>query len=163
MTISDPWLAWSLLAAASLHIAEEFAFPGGFVAWYVSYIPQIRASVTPRFLVIINGILLAVCAAIGVQGVGTRYGVAAWLTVAALLFSNAIFHVLGAIQTRRYSPGIVTGVILYLTLPIYGYAHFIATRQASAGTAIAAALMGGSYHFWMMAQHRRRARSRSSA
>ena len=162
MTIPDLWLAWSLLAAASLHIFEEFAFPGGFLAWYVSYIPEIRASVTPRFLVIINGVLLAVCLGVGVQGVRTPYGVALWLTIAAVMFSNAIFHVLGTIRTRRYSPGVITGVALYIPLPVYGFAHFLGTGQASVGTATLAALLGGSYHFWSLSQHRRRARSRSS-
>ena len=47
------WLRWALLPAASVHIFEEFVFPGGFPAWYRTY----RAAptrITPRFLVIVN-------------------------------------------------------------------------------------------------------------
>ena len=52
-------LSWSLAGAASLHIIEEFAFPGGFKAWWWAYKPDIAASVSNRFLIIINGILIA--------------------------------------------------------------------------------------------------------
>ena len=75
---------------------------------------------------------------------------------AALLASNAIFHIAGAIQTRRYSPGIVTGIALYLPLAIYGYWQFMGTGQVSIGAAVLATLIGGSYHVWAALAHRAR-------
>ena len=82
----------------------------------------------------------------------------AWLTVAALLFSNALFHLRGAIRTKRYSPGLATGLLLYVPLGLLGYGYFIGTHQASVSIALLAALLGGSYHFWAALLHRRRAR-----
>jgi len=153
-------LAWSLAGAASIHIIEEFAFPGGFKAWWCAYKPDIAASVSDRFLITINGILIAfsVIVALAVS-VPEGNGIAAWLTLAALLFSNAIFHIIGAIQTRRYSPGMISGIILYIPLAIYGYAHFLRSGQASTGTALIAVAIGVSYHFISFANHRRRART----
>lgn len=152
-------LSWSLAGAASIHVIEEFAFPGGFKAWWCAYKPDIAASVSNRFLIIINGILIAfsVIVALAVSAPGN--GVAAWLTLAALLFSNAIFHIIGAIQTRRYSPGMISGIVLYIPLAIYGFVYFLRSGQASMGTALIALAIGGSYHFISFANHRRRAQA----
>ena len=153
-------LAWSLAGAASIHIIEEFAFPGGFKAWWCAYKPDIAASVSNRFLVVINSMLIAfsVLVALAVSAPKGN-GVAAWLTLAALLFSNAIFHIIGAIQTRRYSPGMISGIVLYIPLAIYGFAHFLRSEQASMGTVLIAIAIGGSYHFISFANHRRRAKA----
>lgn len=153
-------LAWSLAGAASLHIFEEFVYPGGFKSWWCAYRPETAASVSNRFLIIINAALLAfsVSVALAVQAPRGN-GVAAWLTLAALLFSNAIFHVIGAFQSKRYSPGMISGVVLYIPIAIYGFVHFLRSGRASISTALVAGLIGGSYHFISFANHRRRTRS----
>ena len=150
-------LAWSLFAAAVLHITEEFAFPGGFSGWYRAYKPAVTSSFTTRFAVWITVALLALCA--NVAQAGQRpLAIAAWLAVAALLFSNAVFHMIGTWQTRRYSPGVITGTLFYVPLAVYGYAHFISTGKVSAGTAIASFVIGASYHPLAYLNHLRRAR-----
>lgn len=154
------------MCAAALHIFEEFVFPGGFASWDREYRRKIRSSITARLHFVMNGLLILGCTAVGLTiPVGRAVapwsyerGVAAWLTLAALLFSNAIFHLAGAIQTKRYSPGLATGLALYVPMAVFGYWHFLATAQASFGTAIVAALLGGSYHIWMSIVHRLRAR-----
>ncbi len=158
-----PLLAWSLVLAASIHIIEEFAFPGGFKTWWCAYKPEIAASVSNRFLIIINTVLIlfGVIVALAVQAPRGN-GVAAWLALAALLFSNAIFHIIGAVQTKRYSPGMISGIILYIPLAIYGFAHFLRSGQVSMGAALIAIALGGSYHFISFANHRRRARAASA-
>ncbi len=155
-----PVLAWSLTIAALIHIFEEFVFPGGFKAWWCAYRPEIAASVTNRFLVIINVVLVLFSAnvALAAQARGGN-GVAAWLALAALLAANAVFHIVGAIQTRRYSPGIVSGIFLYIPLALYGYSYFLRTGRASSLTAFIAAALGGSYYFVSVANHRRRVRA----
>jgi hypothetical protein len=152
-------LAWSLAIAASIHIIEEFAFPGGFKAWWCAYKPDIAASVSNGFLIMINTILIlfSILVALAIQ-TPKGNGVAAWLTLSALLFSNAVFHIIGAIRTNRYSPGMISGIVLYMPLAVYGFIHFIGNGQASLGTAFVALLLGGSYHFISFANHRRRAR-----
>ena len=118
------------MGAASLHIIEEFVYPGGFAAWDRQYWPDIAKSITPRFHIIINALLLALCLYVGVLG-SRPAGVAAWLTVMALLFGNALWHMSGAIRTKSYSPGMVTGLLLYVPLTIYGYFRFLSSGQAS--------------------------------
>ena len=157
-TRMDP-LAWSLLCAALIHIIEEFVWPGGFKAWYRVYLPGIAASVTDRFLIGINGVLLGFSAlvALAVQAPHGN-GVAAWLSLAALLFCNGFFHALGTVQTRRYSPGVISGMLLYVPLAVYGFTHYVRSGRASVPTALFAVLIGGSYHFVSYMNHLRRAR-----
>lgn len=48
------WLWWAPLAATTLHIFEEFVYPGGFAEWDRNYRPAVRKSITPRFHIIVN-------------------------------------------------------------------------------------------------------------
>lgn len=148
-----PWVFWAPLAAASLHIVEEFFYPGGFTTWYRRYKPERAASITPRFLVIINALLLVLCYDVGALGPGPN-GVALWLGVMALLAANAGWHVVGTIRTRSYSPGLVTGLVCYIPLAVFGYVRFLRSEQASVTTAIVAGLIGASYQLWSDAFHR---------
>jgi Protein of unknown function with HXXEE motif len=147
-------LFWAPLCAASLHIFEEFVFPGGFTEWYKGYRPEIQKSITTRFLVIINVALLVLCYDVGAMR-SRPFGVAVWLTVTALLSSNAVWHVVGAVRTRGYSPGMLTGLLLYLPLTVCGYVQFL-RGGASVQTAVIAFVIGGSYHLWSAAFHRSR-------
>jgi len=169
------WLWWAPLGAAVLHIGEEFIYPGGFASWDRNYRSSIQTSITPRLHFVVNALLLGACVSVGLSGMpdgalvvgGIRLGspissslsVAGWLILAALLLSNAIFHLVGSCQTKRVSPGVRTGLLLYVPLALVGYWYFIQTRQVSALAAGASALLGGSYHFWASLAHRWRARS----
>ena len=145
------------MVATSLHIVEEFVYPGGFPAWDRRYRPEIRGSITPAFHIIINGLLLVACYDAGAMG-ATSMGVAVWLTVTALLFSNAVWHAIGSVKMRSYSPGLITGLLLYVPLAVYGYAHVLRSGLASITTAVIALTVGGSYQFWATAIHNWRAR-----
>jgi len=163
----DPltWIWWAPLVAAALHIFEEFVFPGGFAEWDRMYRPAIRDSITPRLHIIVNAALLALCVQIGLLGASREaaarsIGVVAWIAVAALLGSNAIFHVVGTIRTRTRSPGVITGLLLYLPMAIIGTWFWLRTGAVPPVTAAVAAMIGGSYHAWAGALHRARARAR---
>ena len=168
------WLWWAPLLAAVAHIVEEFVYPGGFADWDRAYRPEIRNSITPRLHLIVNTALILACINVGIAGTtggavslgGVRigsmtppqYAVAGWLALAALLFSNAIFHIVGTVQTGRVSPGVRTGLLLYVPLTVYGYWHFLSSGLVSFGVAVFVGLLGGSYHFWASMLHAVRAR-----
>lgn len=117
--------------AFGLHVTEEFIFPGGFIAWDNVFRPQFTD--TPgSFFVKVNtypGIFafLVVLGAFDYRG-GYGMGVASWLYFSTFMSWNAIFHLRGAIRTRRYSPGMVTGIALFIPLMIAAYVHFMANR-----------------------------------
>jgi Protein of unknown function with HXXEE motif len=163
------WLWWAPLVAAVLHIVEEFVYPGGFADWDRSYRPKFRRSITSRLHLAINAALLAACVSVGISGtaggvvnagvlafgsvIPPRWAAPAWLALAALLFSNAIYHVVGTLQTGRVSPGVRTGVLLYVPLAIYGFWYFSSSGLTPVRTSILAALLGGSYHLWARMLH----------
>ena len=146
---------WVPLAAASAHIFEEFVWPGGFADWYRRYRPEIAQSVSTTFLVWINAALLFGCFAVGVDA-KTPVGPAFFLAMCALLAGNGVFHIFATMKMRRYSPGVVTGTLLYIPMGIYAFWAMLTSGRVSIGTAIAAALIGASYHFVSVANHRRR-------
>jgi len=164
------WIWWAPLAASAAHITEEFFIPGGFAEWDRAYRPQIRKSITKRLHIIVNGALLLFALDVALLGsAGMTIGrtrvassippplaVPAWIALAALLASNAVWHVVGTIRTGRYSPGVCTGILIYIPLAIYGFAHFLHAGATPVVAAVIAALIGGSYHLWAALLHARR-------
>ena len=92
----------------------------------------------------------------------SAYGVALWLVVASIAASNAVFHVWAVMRTKRYSPGVVTGVLVYLPLAAFGFYYFWREHQADTAVLIQAALIGPAYHVYAAWNHRRRARASAS-
>lgn len=152
------WIFWAPLGAAALHIVEEFLWPGGFLGWYRRYKPEIAASVTPRSLFILNALLLILCYDVGAMRAGP-VGPPLWFGVMALLFANAGWHLVAAVKTRGYSPGLITGLLLYVPLSLWGAVQLLQARAVTLPVAAGAAAVGGSYQVWMDLLHRRRARA----
>lgn len=112
-----------------LHVTEEFIIPGGFIPWDNVFRPQFTD--TPgSFYVKVNAYpglfaFLAVLGAFDYRG-GYGAGIGSWLVFSTFMSWNAIFHLRGAIRTKRYSPGVVTGLALFIPLMIAAYMHFMA-------------------------------------
>ena len=116
---------WLLPIFMSLHITEEFGFPGGFKKWYQDYKPDLKASMTDSYFFWVNAILLIAAIMMGITTDGGFWGLRGWLVFTASLGFNAIFHIVGAIKTKKYSPGLVTSALLYLPLTVGGFTYFI--------------------------------------
>jgi hypothetical protein len=102
----------------------------------------------------LNAALLIACwdiAILGRRGAGVPY----WLTIAALTCSNGCWHAWASFKSREYSPGVVTGIAIYIPVAIYGYNQFLKSGAASTTTALIAAIIGGSYPFWSALFHRK--------
>ncbi|MFL5488121.1 MAG: HXXEE domain-containing protein [Gemmatimonadaceae bacterium] len=154
-------IRWLPLLAVVLHLIEEFAWPGGFADWYRWYRPEGSASVTRGFLFGINALFVAMAVTAGAMGF-TPYGVAIWLVVASIAAANGAFHLWSVVRTRRYSPGVVTGCLIYWPLAVFGFAYFSRERLASAAVLLQAAVIGPAYHIYSAWNHRRRARRMSA-
>ena len=156
------WLAYGLFGAAVLHITEEFFWPGGFRDWYRRYRPEIRQSITLTFLVLVNLGFLVICWDAGALA-QTAKGAALWLTIAGIAAGNGAWHAWACYRSHSYSPGTVTGVLLYLPLAAYGAFVFLSTGRASVATTVIALALGGSYMLWSRLFHRWRTRSAAGA
>ena len=148
------FVLWLPSVCVALHVFEEFAWPGGFLAWHRTYRPDLAASITPRFAVIGNLVLIAATVALGVMGPSWSRSLSLWFVLAALLAGNAVWHIFGAIRTRRYSPGVITGATLYIPLLLGGLWYFLSVRSASLETVIVNCGIGATYQFWSAFLHR---------
>lgn len=151
------WLPWSPLFAAGLHIVEEFVFPGHFSEWYKVYKPGFERSITPRFLVIMNTLLLILCYDAGALAERPA-GILIWFCAVGILSANGIWHLVGVAKTHRYSPGVATGILLYIPLALYGGFHFLYDEHSAIVPAVASFALGTSYQLWGNILHRARAK-----
>jgi hypothetical protein len=152
------WLYAAPFVAACLHITEEFFFPGGFAEWDRRYRPEFAGSITSRLHIIVNVLLLVLCYDV----FATRHhaiGPLLWMTVAAIVFTNALWHLRGAWKTRSYSPGMATGTLIYIPMTIYGYAHLLRTHATTPQTALLGFAVGASYLAIGPLMHRIRTRN----
>lgn len=130
-----------------LHVIEEFVLPGGFIRWDNIYRPQFTD--TPgSFYVRINtipgvGSLLLALGSFDYNGHYSAVGIRAWLALLTFMTWNAVFHFRGAVQTRRYSPGMATGLLLFVPLAIISYVYLLSSGVVdgvSAGVCVVFAL-----------------------
>jgi hypothetical protein len=145
-------IAWSLFAAVCAHEIEEFVWPGGFRAWYIAYSPHVEPSMTPRFLIGINSIVLVAAAlsAIFFASPSMRF---LWLAVASGVGINGVWHLQATLRARRYSPGVATGALICVPLVTYAFVQFVRCGWVSPRDALSAAAYGAAY--WIIAEGRK--------
>jgi hypothetical protein len=130
-----------------LHVFEEFFFPGGYVVWYKSYSPKLVEALTSSYLFRINAIplVLSVLASLGAfdyMGTYSLGGIRAWMALLSILFVNALFHIQGAILTKKYSPGMVSAIAFYFPLTIISFTYFLKTGAIDIFSAIVCLSIG---------------------
>jgi uncharacterized protein with HXXEE motif len=129
--------AW-MAVAAGLHIIEEFVYPGGFLRWLRVLFPGGGPSPVAAF---VGNAAFAVLVLAPVFGVPEEMPVVS-VSIPILLLANTALHVGGTLVTRRYSPGVVTAVVLYFPLATYTLIRL--TRGGGAlGSALTAGLVLG--------------------
>ena len=155
MSITFSTLAIFLTAAVMLHVTEEFLYPGGFPEWYARLMPPktVKKSNT-GFLVWINTLMMCACAFALYFG-STIHGYSIWYYVAAIAAANACFHIWGVIRLKAYSPGVVTGTLLYLPLFVIGTTQLISADKFPLYRAIIAIVVAIGYHIFSVMRQRK--------
>jgi hypothetical protein len=133
-------LGWLFPATYAVHILEEWRGGEGFPAWF-SRVMGVELSVE-RFLAL-NAFALA----------GMTLGVALavlfrrmrWLVVGfgAVVVLNGLAHVAASVVTRSYSPGVVSGALLWLPLGAWTLAagrKGLSRRDFGAGVVVGLAM-----------------------
>jgi hypothetical protein len=106
---------WLVLAVSAIHVVEEYA--GGWVKFVNSFHSPIGHTTMGTFY-LVNGIFILLCL---LAALLNSSFVVFSLSIAALLFINSLIHIGGTIKFRKYNPGVLTGILLYLPLSIYCY------------------------------------------
>ena len=106
------------------------------------------------FLIIVNAGLLITLFEAAIAG-RTSFGVFLSLTFSAILFSNGCWHLWTSYKSHSYSPGTITGTLLYLPLPWFECAGWIRLGPISLWIAAMALSTGTSYPLWSALYHGR--------
>ena len=108
---NDPPLVWLFVAAYVAHVVEEFV--GGFPRWVATVAGR---PLPDNTFIVINVVALIVM--IVAARLATTKETLGWLGIgiATVAFANGLLHLLGSLATGTYSPGLITGVVLYLPL-----------------------------------------------
>ena len=133
--------SWLLLLplALCLHVAEEWR--GGFITWASS---TLGVEIEPSRFVWINLVGLVLLSSAVVAAIVFRPLLWMAATVAALLVTNALIHVGLSVAFAVYSPGAITGGLLYL--PIGGRALWTLSRVLPRGVLPGSVLAGIALH-----------------
>jgi hypothetical protein len=137
------WIFSAFVGAAVLHVLEEYVYPGGFTNWMRRSSPRFAPFITTRFAVIINGLFLLLC---GMGAIVASKSLVFSLSVASLLFVNGCIHLAGTIRAKRYAPGVVSGVLLYIPLSFYAFDSFVRSGQLSPAEGVISGLLGVVYN-----------------
>jgi hypothetical protein len=109
-------LALALPVIFLLHVLEEAP---GFVEWFNGLVA--RGISQPLFLTV-NFVAFLITVALAAMvaaapGPGTGVALTAW--VGFLMLANGLFHLVATLVHGRYSPGVVTGTLLYLPVGVF--------------------------------------------
>jgi hypothetical protein len=104
-------------------------------------------------LIIVNLALLAACVNYALVA-QTATGAVCLLGLSALLCSNGLWHAWASVKTHTVSPGVITGILLYVPLMIVESNFYLRSGRAPLWAGALAALLGGSYHLWSALYHR---------
>ncbi len=136
------WIFGAFLGVSLVHMGEEYFYPGGFLDFMKRLNPIFAPQATPMLAVIINGLQLVLCV---LAWVVNKNNLVFSLSVAGLLLVNSFMHMMGSVRFKGYTPGLVTGVLLYLPLSIYAYFIFLSLGQLTLVESIITVILGVLY------------------
>jgi Protein of unknown function with HXXEE motif len=108
--------SWLLPLSYLIHVLEEYYIGSGFPSWFST---MFNAGLSEREFIVINifGMLTMItCALINsIRKAADSFLVALY----TLILVNGIIHLLASLISMTYSPGLVTGVFIYIPLSVY--------------------------------------------
>jgi hypothetical protein len=134
---------WGLLAASCAHVVEEYVYPGGFLENAKEVAPEAFEHASIPIIVGVNASMILGC--LNASLLRKRqpfFG----LSMASLLFFNAILHTGASMRLKKYSPGLITGLCLYVPLSIAAFAGYAKSAGYRKSTAVSAAISGIALH-----------------
>jgi hypothetical protein len=109
--IKPKHIAWFLPAAYLLHLLDEYFIGAGFAGWFSMLF---KASLSESNFIVINAAGLTIVLLIAILYTLGKANNFVLATVGSLFFINGIIHPLVSFLTATFSPGTITGVIIYL-------------------------------------------------
>lgn len=134
---------WYLTAASCAHVVEEYFWPGGFLESAREVAPEAFENASLPIIVGINASMVAGCALGAMLRLrDPSYG----LSMASLLFINTLLHLGASLKNRKYVPGLVTGMALYVPLAARAFSAYRRSGKYRLSTALRSAAQGVALH-----------------
>jgi len=133
-------LAIALPIVFAIHVAEEAP---GFVAWFNNLVTP---GITQRLFLSVNAIGFLITLATASLVANSRSSGACVVAVAwvgFLMLANGTLHLVATLVHSRYSPGVITGSLLYLPFSVLFMQAVVRERAIPWRTVLSAALAGG--------------------
>ena len=127
------WIFLVILIVSIIHVIEEYF--GGFVDQMKQFVPDLDLA---NFVSVNMTFIVLIFIAVIVGSASLIYS----LSIAALLFINALFHIGGAIRLKGYSAGLISALVLYIPVSIYAYYYFWNRGVLTQTDAILSILLG---------------------
>ena len=132
---------WFFPITLPIHIAEEFWGGEGFLSWNaratgaVFSVTKFFTLVTVGFILILTGVLLA-----------RRYPKMRWIisALATIFLINGFSHLFATITQHQYSPGLVSGLLLWIPFSIW--ILFAERRVTTRRTFFGGVITGAAIH-----------------
>src|SRR4030042_4765546 len=134
---------WGLVAASCAHVVEEYVWPGGVLESAKEVAPEAFENASMPIIVGVNASMILGC--LNGALMRKRYPVFS-LSMASLLFVNAIIHTVASIRMKKYMPGLATGLVLYVPLSVQAFSSYKKSPKYKKSTAVSAAIQGVSLH-----------------
>jgi hypothetical protein len=141
-------LLWALPVTLSLHVAEEFWFPGGLGRWISLH--NHRRVKSAAYYVFVNAAAILAAVAIALLARG-RVGYWLYLYSVALMGGNSVSHLSAAFRQGKYCPGSVSGGVLLIPLLILSAWVFVTQSIVALPLMILAIAMGLIVGFYLFA------------
>lgn len=135
------WAQYLLLIAAVLHLIEEYLL-GDFLGWFRRAIPSLAPVMTPRWAIAINTAFLITVLAAALPPAPAAYV----LAIAVLCGFNGLLHLAMSVKTRSWSPGVVTGTLLYMPIALLLLATTYRDGSMALATLVFASASGIALH-----------------
>jgi len=131
-----------LLFAPLIFVAHFLEESPGFVAWFNAHVAR---GITSGLFWRVNLYGLAITLiVVGMEWLArsalSLILAVAWLS--CLMLANALFHIAGGLVDRRYVPGLVTALLLYLPYYCWLFTAAIKSKRVAAVALLCAAALG---------------------
>jgi hypothetical protein len=143
--MGNDWVFWAMVGAFILHSLEELFTAGGFLANYNEYLIGIGRA--PKSYTWLYAVLAfwALPGVVVAALIGSKFLIFS-LGVMFAFFFNAIAHIILFIVQRKFSSGMLSGVLIIIPLTIYSYYIFMNTGQLSIADAFWSMIVGAAFN-----------------
>ena len=144
MNVSEKGLRYLIILAPFIFIAHFIEESPGFVSWFNSHVGQGITQELFRNVNITALVITVIVTIIELFAPSSSSAVLVILWLSFLMFANAILHIAGGIVDRKYVPGLITAIVLYLPYYFFIVGKILQKRRVKLSSFMILALAGSS-------------------